>query len=106
VWTGAAIGDFVADGPDIFRHGARRNHAGSVNIGRIGPAHGLDDDDVTRIDGQYRLKRRTEMSDVCGLGISVCSAARALNNANPEKNKLQKSVPILAIAFSPYLRPQ
>jgi hypothetical protein len=64
VWTGAAIGDFAADGPDIFRHGARRNHAGSVNIGRIGPAYAFDGDDVARIDSQCRLERSAEISDV------------------------------------------
>jgi hypothetical protein len=62
--TGAAVGDFAADSADIFGHGTRRNDARSVNFLRIGAAHGLDDDDVAGIDGQHRLERRAEMSDV------------------------------------------
>src|SRR5258707_15239451 len=39
---------------------------------------------------------------VCGLGISVYSAASALGNASADKSKLQiDSAPILAIASSP-----
>jgi hypothetical protein len=66
----------------------------------IGPANGLDDDDVARIDGQHRLERCAEMSDVdvCGLGIRVYSAAVAFGNASADKSKLQiDSAPILAI---------
>jgi hypothetical protein len=62
--TGAAVSDFAADSADIFGHGTRRNDARSVNLLRIGPAHGLYDDDVTGIDGQHRFERRAEMSDV------------------------------------------
>jgi len=50
VRTGTAIGDFAADGADIFRHGARGNYAGSVDIGRIRPAYRFDGDDVAGID--------------------------------------------------------
>src|SRR5258708_7358765 len=42
---------------------------------------------------------------VCGLGISVYSAASALGNASADKSKLQiDSVPILALASSPFFR--
>jgi len=62
--TGAAVGDFAADSADVFGHGTRRNDARGINFLWIGPAHGLDDDDVAGIDGQHRLERRAEMSDV------------------------------------------
>jgi hypothetical protein len=58
---GAAVGDFTADSADIFGQGTRRNDARSVNFLRIGPAHGLDDDDVAGIDGQHRLERRANV---------------------------------------------
>jgi hypothetical protein len=41
-----------------------------------------------------------QMWTVCGLGIRVYSAESASDNASAEKNKLQDSVPILAIASS------
>src|SRR5215472_18046883 len=44
---------------------------------------------------------------VCGLGISVYSAASALGNASADKSKLQiDSASILAIASSPSPSPQ
>jgi hypothetical protein len=44
---------------------------------------------------------------VCGLGISVYSAASASGNTSADESTLQiDSAPILAIASSPFPRPQ
>jgi hypothetical protein len=67
VGAGAAIFDLAIDVADIVRDDVRRNNAGLINVGWIDLGRGFDRDDVAGFNGQYRLQRGIEMSDMHGL---------------------------------------